>query len=74
MLARERAPQQALELAGVAGHQGQLDRLGPGTALSDQLRGRVQELSTIASEAQTTMNTLFNEASTKIAELTKKAA
>jgi hypothetical protein len=34
----------------------------------------VQELSSIASEAQTTMNALFNEATAKIAELTKKAA
>jgi hypothetical protein len=45
-----------------------------GSQLSDQLRGRVQELSSIASEAQTTMNALFNEATAKIAELTKKAA
>lgn len=45
-----------------------------GSKISEQLRGRVQELNTIASEAQSTLSQLFNEASAKVAELTKKAA
>jgi len=45
-----------------------------GTKISEQLRGRVQEFSTIAGEAQSTLNQLFSEASAKVAELTKKAA
>lgn len=42
--------------------------------ISEQLRGRVQELTTITSESQSTLNQLFTEASAKVAELTKKAA
>jgi len=42
--------------------------------ISEQLRGRVQELTTIASESQSKLNQLFNEASAKVAELSKKAA
>ena len=42
--------------------------------ISEQLRGRVQELNTITSEAQSTLTQLFNEASAKAAELAKKAA
>ena len=45
-----------------------------GSKISEQLRGRVQELSTIASESQSTLSQLFNEASAKVAELSKKAA
>ena len=45
-----------------------------GSKISEQLRGRVQEFSTIAGEAQSTLNQLFSEASAKVAELTKKAA
>ena len=45
-----------------------------GSKISEQLRGRVQELNTIASEAQSTLSQLFTEASAKVAELTKKAA
>jgi phasin family protein len=42
--------------------------------IGEQLRGRVQELTTIASESQKTMSALFSVASAKVAELTKKAA
>ena len=42
--------------------------------IGEQLRGRVQELTTIASESQNTLTTLFNVASAKVVELTKKAA
>ena len=45
-----------------------------GSKISEQLRGRVQELTTITSESQSTLNQLFNEASAKVAELSKKAA
>jgi phasin family protein len=45
-----------------------------GTKLSDQLRGRVQEFSSLASEAQSSMTALFDEATAKFAEVTKKAA
>jgi len=45
-----------------------------GTKISDQLRGRVQEFSTLASDAQSTITQLFDEASAKFAEVTKKAA
>jgi phasin family protein len=45
-----------------------------GTKISEQLRGRVQELTTITSDAQSTLNQLFTEASAKVAELGKKAA
>jgi hypothetical protein len=45
-----------------------------GSKISEQLRGRVQELTTITRESQSTLNQLFNEASAKAAELSKKAA
>jgi hypothetical protein len=45
-----------------------------GSKISDQLRGRVQEFSTLASDAQTTITQLFDEATAKFAEVTKKAA
>ena len=45
-----------------------------GSKISEQLRGRVQELTTITSESQSTLNQLFNEASAKVVELSKKAA
>jgi hypothetical protein len=45
-----------------------------GSKISEQLRGRVQELTTITRESQSTLNQLFNEASAKVAELSKKAA
>jgi phasin family protein len=45
-----------------------------GTKISEQLRGRVQELTSITSDAQSTLNQLFTEASAKVAELSKKAA
>lgn len=45
-----------------------------GTKITEQLRGRVQELTTISSDAQSTLNQLFTEASAKVAELGKKAA
>ena len=45
-----------------------------GSKISEQLRGRVQELTAITSESQSTMNQLFTEASAKVAELSKKAA
>jgi hypothetical protein len=45
-----------------------------GTKISDQLRGRVQEFSSLASDAQSTMSALFDEATAKFAEVTKKAA
>lgn len=41
---------------------------------SDQLRSRVQEFSSIASEAQVTLTQFFDEASAKFSEVTKKAA
>ncbi len=45
-----------------------------GSKISEQLRGRVQELTTITSESQSTLNQLFNEATAKVVELSKKAA
>jgi hypothetical protein len=45
-----------------------------GSKIGEQLRGRVQELSTITRESQSTLNQLFSEASAKVAELSKKAA
>jgi phasin family protein len=42
--------------------------------ISDQLRGRVQEFSSLASDAQSTMSQLLDEATAKFAEVTKKAA
>jgi hypothetical protein len=45
-----------------------------GSKLSDQLRSRVQEFSNLATEAQSTLTQLFDEATAKFAEVTKKAA
>ena len=42
-----------------------------GSKIGEQLRGRVQELTTITRESQSTLNQLFNEASAKVAELSK---
>ena len=42
--------------------------------LNDQLRGRVQEFSSLANDAQSTITQLFDEATAKFAEVTKKAA
>jgi phasin family protein len=42
--------------------------------IGEQLRGRVQELTTIASVSQSAMSQMFNEATAKAAELSKKAA
>jgi phasin family protein len=42
--------------------------------IGEQLRGRVQELTAITRESQSTLNQLFNEASAKVADLSKKAA
>jgi phasin family protein len=42
--------------------------------IGEQLRGRMQELTTITRESQSTLNQIFNEASAKVAELSKKAA
>ena len=42
--------------------------------IGEQLRGRVQELTTITRESQSTLNQLFTEASAKVAEQAKKAA
>jgi phasin family protein len=44
------------------------------TKLNDQLRGRVQEFSSLANDAQSTITQLFDEATAKFAEVTKKAA
>ena len=45
-----------------------------GSKISDQLRGRVQEFSSLASDTQATITQLFDEATAKFAEVTKKAA
>ena len=45
-----------------------------GSKIGEQLRGRVQELTTITSESQSTLNQVFNEATAKVAEMSKKAA
>ena len=45
-----------------------------GSKISEQLRGRVQELTAIASESQSALSQIFNEATTKAAEMSKKAA
>jgi hypothetical protein len=45
-----------------------------GQKLTEQLRARAQEFSTIAGEAQTMLNQFFSEATAKVAEVTKKAA
>ena len=42
--------------------------------IGEQLRGRVQELTAIASESQTALSQIFNEATNKAAEMSKKAA
>jgi phasin family protein len=45
-----------------------------GAKFSDQLRGRVQEFTSLATEAQTTLTQLVDQATAKFAEVTKKAA
>ena len=45
-----------------------------GSKISEQLRGRMVELTTITSESQNTLNRLYTEASAKVVELSKKAA
>jgi hypothetical protein len=45
-----------------------------GSKISDQLRGRAQEFSTLANDAQSTITQLIDEATAKFAEVTKKAA
>jgi phasin family protein len=45
-----------------------------GTKIGEQLRGRVQELTTMTRESQSTLSQLFNDASAKVADLSKKAA
>jgi phasin family protein len=45
-----------------------------GTRIGEQLRGRVQEFSTIASESQQVLNTIVNEATAKVTEFARKAA
>jgi phasin family protein len=45
-----------------------------GGKISDQLRGRAQEFSTLANDAQTSITQLIDEATAKFAEVTKKAA
>lgn len=45
-----------------------------GTKFSEQLRGRVQEFTSLASEAQSTLTGLLDETTAKFAEMTKKAA
>lgn len=42
------------------------------TGLSEKIRGRVQELSTLATESQATFTDAVKEISTKVAEETKK--
>lgn len=44
------------------------------TALSEKLRGRVQELVSLATDAQTSFNQVLSEATAKVVEVTKKAA
>ena len=44
------------------------------TKLTEQLRARAQEFSTMAADAQALLNQFFSEASAKVAEVTKKAA
>jgi phasin family protein len=44
------------------------------TALSEKLRARAQEFVTLATEAQTTFTNAVNEASAKVAEVSKKKA
>ena len=42
--------------------------------MTEQVRGRVQELTIISSEAQATLTQLFNDTTAKVVELSKKAA
>jgi hypothetical protein len=44
------------------------------TALSEKLRGRVQEFVSLATEAQSGFSQMVSDATTKVAEVTKKAA
>jgi hypothetical protein len=44
------------------------------TALSEKLRGRVQEFVSLATEAQSGFSQVVSDATTKVAEATKKAA
>jgi phasin family protein len=44
------------------------------TKLTDQLKGRVQELTGLANDAQTSLKQLFSDATAKVAEFSKKAA
>ncbi len=44
------------------------------TALSEKLRGRVQEFVTLATDAQNSFTQVMTEATAKVAEVTKKAA
>lgn len=45
-----------------------------GSKFSDQLRGRVQEFSSLASETQTTLTAMFDQATAKFVDVAKKAA
>ena len=45
-----------------------------GTKLTEQLRARAQEFSTIASDTQSVLNQFFTDATAKVVEVTKKAA
>ena len=44
------------------------------TALSEKLRGRVQEFVALATDAQTSFTEVVSEATAKVAEVTRKAA
>ena len=44
------------------------------TALSEKLRGRVQELVTLATEAQNSLTQVVSEATAKVAEVAKRKA
>jgi phasin family protein len=44
------------------------------TALSEKLRGRMQEFVTLATDAQSSFTQVVSEATAKVAEVTKKAA
>ena len=45
-----------------------------GTKFSDQLRGRVQEFSSMATETQSTITQMIDQATAKFADVVKKAA
>ena len=45
-----------------------------GSKFSDQLRGRVQEFSSMATETQTTITQLIDQATAKFVDVAKKAA